>query len=76
MKNIKFNSSKDQPKPRTLCLLKMATPSSRITYVTGWYNDYSGCYDWECNMEDTHHGGYLAAPHDVVGWVYLDDDLT
>ncbi len=66
-----FNDINEKPKVNELCLLKMKTPSNMITYITGWYNNDVECYEWECNMEDTHHGGYLEAPYEVIGWLYL-----
>jgi hypothetical protein len=69
-----FNNVNEKPIPRELCLLKMITPSGKHTFVTGWYNNYEESYEWECNMEDTHHGGYLEAPYDVIGWLYLIEE--
>lgn len=67
---LHFNSVNDKPEKHVLCLLKMETPSKNITYVTGWYNNNPECYEWECNTEDTYHGGYLEAPYKVIEWAY------
>ena len=69
---VYFNDLKTKPERYRLCLLKMITPSDSIYYVTGWYNNYQDSYEWECNMEDTHHGGYLEAPYNVIEWAYLE----
>ena len=63
----------EKPNRYVLCLLKMITPAGVIDYVTGWYDGEEESYEWDCNMEDTHHGGYLQAPYRVIEWAYLKE---
>ncbi len=70
--NLDFKPIDEKPKSEKLCILKMITPSGRKYYVTGWYINDIERYEWECNMEDTHHGGYLEAPYDVIEWAYIE----
>ena len=54
-------------------LFKMITPTKRFTYCVGRRNNpRSYGYEWEANLEDTYHGGYLEAPYDVIEWCEIE----
>lgn len=69
---IEFISIKTKkPDHLRLCLFEVLMPSGEIDFYTGWRSKYREDYEYQCNMEDTHHGGYLEVPGDVIGYIYL-----